>query len=164
MTPDDLAMPAFVLSIIGLVVAGVAAATSIASLVWQIIMRTRGAHRVSVRGNARMRFLDVIDGVHEETYVEVRASNSGLTAVEIQSWYILLADGTAVVRNPANNSFPPQRLPHALQPGSSVSFYMARSELLRHTPRAQLERARAGVILGTGARVLGRRGQLTIDS
>ena len=57
MQPDQYAQPAFILSIVGLAIAIIGAATGITSLVWQIITRTRGAHRVQVRVTPNMKLI-----------------------------------------------------------------------------------------------------------
>lgn len=45
---DPLALPAFILAIVGLIVATVGALTGIVSLMWQVSTRRRGAHNVRV--------------------------------------------------------------------------------------------------------------------
>lgn len=158
MVQDPFALPAFVLSIVSLVVAVIGALTGIVALVWQILTRTRGAHRVSVRAIPNMMLL--AGGATSGPYINIEVTNRGAAAVQLQNWSILLPSGNAlIIAVPA--SFPPSpALPYTLQPGTNVSFYSLASDLQEAMSLDDLPKARAVVVLGTGQRILGKRGEL----
>jgi hypothetical protein len=99
-------------------------------------------------------------GSRSGPYINIEATNRGAAAVQLQSWSILLPSGSAlIVAVPA--SFPPSpSLPHMLQPGTNVSFYSLASALEEAMSPEDLPKARVIVILGTGQRVLGKKGEL----
>lgn len=157
MVQDPYSLPAFVLSIVSLVVAVIGALTGIVALVWQILTRTRGAHRVSVRAIPNMMLF--AGGAASGPYINIEVTNRGAAAVQVQNWSILLPGGNALmIAIPA--SFPPSpALPYMLQPGTNVSFYSLASDLHEAMSLDDLPKARAVVVLGTGQRILGKRGE-----
>lgn len=159
MEPDPFALPAFVLSIVSLIVAVVGAGTGIIALVWQIITRTRGAHRIKVRVVSGMR---VVTGAGSQgPYYDIDVSNRGAAAVQIRQWSIRLPDGNGLVTIPA--AFPPQpSLPYTLEAGSSVSFYVLSSAIIEAAAGRDLSKARGTVHLGTGQIVVGKRGEIKV--
>lgn len=107
MSADPFALPAFVLSIVGLIVAVIGALTGIVALVWQIVTRTRGAHRVVVRTRSDILLMgadgsDPSDlGVDPGPYVAIEVSNRGAAAVQIRQWMVTLPDGNGLmIANP----------------------------------------------------------------
>lgn len=159
MAQDLFALPAFVLSIVSLVVAVIGALTGIVALVWQILTRTRGAHRVSVRAIPDMMVL-LSDGSTSGPFIRIEVTNRGAAAVHVQSWSILLPSGRALmIAVPA--AFPPSpALPYMLQPGTNVSFYSLSSDLQEAMEPFDLAKSRAVVVLGTGQQIRGKKGEL----
>lgn len=155
---DSFAVPAFALSVISLIVAVIGALTGITSLVWQIVTRTRGAHRVVVRANPNMMLFTGSSSYGP--FVQIEVINRGAAAVQIQSWSILLPSGTALMIA-IPESFPPSpALPYMLHPGSSVSFYSRASALEEAMEPRDLPKARAVAVLGTGQQIIGKKGEL----
>ncbi|WP_426724922.1 hypothetical protein [Curtobacterium flaccumfaciens] len=156
MSADQLAVPAFVLSIIGVVVAGVGMVTGVAALVWQIITRTRGAHRVTVEASSDIRLIGAPGGP-VGPYIQVTLRNRGAAPVDVENWFILLDDGNALFVIPA--PFPPNPpLPLSLAAGASVTFYTLASEIKKAAGKRDLSRARAAAQLATGQRVRSKKG------
>lgn len=162
MQSDPLALPAFILSIVGLCVAAIGAATGIASLVWQIVTRTRGAHRVRVRVIPGMMLIGV--GLSEGPFIEVEISNSGAAAVQIRQWSISFPDGTGMVIA-IPEALPGQpSLPYMLEAGTRASFF-TRSEAIEEALNCRdIGTARIHVYLGTGQTVRSKRGAITLGS
>lgn len=162
--PDPYALPAFIISIIGLVVACLAAVTGIASLIWQILVRTRGAHRVVVEATPNMMIMGA--GSTTGPYLQITARNRGAAPVEVSQWGIQKNDGSGdalMVVVPA--LFPPQpTLPYMLQAGSSVSFQVPVSALPTEFVDADTTAARPVVHLATGQMIKGRRGRIRFES
>lgn len=160
MAADPFALPAFVISIVGLVIASIAAATGIASLVWQITVRTRGAHSIRVEAAGGIRMVSA-EGTSPR-YVQVTVRNRGAAAVQITHWAIEISGKNALIAFPAQ--FPPQpTLPHLLEAGTSVRFYVLESELEGHMTENDVRVARPLVQLATGQKVTGRRGQVRFE-
>lgn len=141
MSADQLVVPAFVPSIIGDVVAGVGMITGVAALVRQILTRTRGADRVA-EASPDIQLIGASAGTAGR-YIQVILRNRGAAPVDVESWFILLDDGSALFVIPAR--FPPNpKLPLSLAAGASVSFYTLASEIKKATGRRDLSRARRG--------------------
>lgn len=159
MTQDPFALPAFILAIISLVVAVIGALTGIVALAWQIVTRTRGAHRIKVRAVPDMMLVSP-GSPAVGPYIQVEIINRGASAVQVQNWSILLPNGNALmIAVPA--PFPPSPpLPHLLQPGTSVSFYSLASDLEEEIKEAHRRGARAAARLATGELVRGKKGEL----
>lgn len=134
--------------------------TGIASLVWQVRMRTRGAHRVIVTASGSQMLYDLALGTKQGPFVQVDASNTGLTAVNVKSWSIAFADGMSAMQMTPSIPGLDVPLPHRLEPGSSVSFYILRSALQAQTGNRDLRTARAQVMLATGQKIASRRGAI----
>lgn len=160
MTEDPFALPAFVISIVSLVIATVGALTGVVALVWQIITRTRGAHRVRVLANPEMMIHTVGDSSSAGPYIQIQVTNRGAAAVQVQSWGVLLQGGNALMVVIPEEFPPAPTLPVWLQPGSNISFYSLASNLMESIEPDAVARARVFVNLGTGQRVIGRRGEL----
>ncbi len=161
MQTDSLAFPAFVISIIGLVVASIGAATGIAALVWQIVTRTRGAHRVKVRAVPGMML--VRGGFNEGPFIEIQISNSGAAPVQIRQWSIVFPDNTGmVVAVPELLPVQPS-LPYMLQAGTRVSFFTRTSAIAEALNGKDIRTAAVQVQLATGQTVRGRRGQINLE-
>lgn len=157
MTPDPLALPAFVISILSLVLAVVGAATGIVSLTWQIITRTRGAHRIVVVVNSKMFFIGAGAPGDDHPYIAVVIRNTGAAPVEIDSWAIRLPDGNALVTLPAQ--FPPSPdLPYMLIAGSSVTFFTLSSSIAEAAAGRDLARSWAVAHLATGQVARSKKG------
>ncbi|MCC2030907.1 hypothetical protein [Microbacterium allomyrinae] len=155
MQPDPFALPAFILSIISLVVAVIGALTGIVALVWQIITRTRGAHRVTVNvTNAVLVGYGSPDGV----MLCVEAINKGASAVRVTTWGFELPDGGGmVVTNPMSQS---TVLPHMLDGGTNAQFFVPAEFVgrgLRDRPGLSPRDLRAFVKLATGETVYAKR-------
>lgn len=154
--PDPFALPAFILATISLVVATIGALTGIVALVWQIITRTRGAHRVTVSvANSVLLGPGSPDGV----IITVEAINSGASAVQITGWGFELPNkgGGIVATIPMRQS---AALPHMLLPGTNVDFFMPATQLghaLREQGLSSADYIRAYVKLATGEKVFPRR-------
>lgn len=161
-TTDPFALPAFILSIVGLSVAIIGALTGIVSLVWQIITRTRGAHSIIVKVDAGM----MITG-REHDYGElilVTAINRGASAVQVVSWGVLDRKRKMgfVIFMPLPESTP---LPHMLQPGTSARFISRSADLgdaLRDAGFSSSAGLRAYVDLATGQRIFAK-GRIELD-
>ena len=153
---DPFALPAFILSIVGLVVASIGALTGVAALVWQINTRTRGAHRVTVEvSNAVI----VDDSDESDVMICVEAINSGASAIGISSWGFELSNkrGGFAIPNPVHPSTP---LPHMLVPGTNAKFFVPASNLgaqIKHNPDLTVRDLRAFVQLATGRKAYTRR-------
>jgi hypothetical protein len=163
MNQDPLALPAFLLSLVGLSVAVLAAATSVVSLTWQILTRTRGAHRVRVEAQSKMKFYFQGNPDPDRDYIQLRVSNAGLSPVEVRSWAIRLKDKTSlIVLNP--KPFPPSpKLPYALQPGTAIDFFLDTTDLAEGRDPSDFRGSKAVVFLSTGEIVFGRRDQIRVD-
>lgn len=158
-TSDPYALPAFVLSIVGLAVASLGAATGITSLVWQIVTRTRGAHRIRVRLSSDMYLLNGRNQVGP--YISIEIINRGASAVQVRSWSIDVGDGNSLFVVPA--LFPPQEpLPYDLKAGSSVSFVALSQALRTQFGDRSTSRARAVAHLGTGQTIFSKRGTIKL--
>ncbi|RFA17892.1 hypothetical protein [Subtercola boreus] len=159
MSPDPLALPAFIISIIGLVIAVIGAATGVVALVWQIVTRTRGAHRVVVSVNSDMQMVGA--GTGNTKCLEILVRNRGAASVQIQPWGIRLSDGNSLVVIPGDFP-PPPVLPYTLDAGTSASFY-ARAEAIADAAGVRnLATARAVVHLATGQKIIGRKGEIRV--
>jgi len=160
MDPDNLALPAFVISIVGLGVAMIGAATGVAALVWQIITRTRGSHRVVTRAHSNVMMVlgDEVLG----PFVQVEIANRGQAAVQIRSWRIQFADGSGmtVLVPPAQIVVP--SLPHLLEAGTSVSFWAPVDGLVEAHDSRDFRNARVTVSLATGQTVKSKRGVIKV--
>lgn len=160
MQPDQYAQPAFILSIVGLAIAIIGAAKGMSSLVWQIITRTRGAHRIQVRVTPKMKLIGA--PVDLGLYLQIDVINRGAAAVQFKQWSIDMADGTGLVVMPA--AFPPMpALPLMLEAGSSVSFYVPQESIRAAAKGRDLTRARAVAFLATGQKARGKRGEIVLD-
>jgi hypothetical protein len=158
MSPDPFALPAFIMSIVSLIVAVIGAATGIAALVWQIVTRTRGAHRVRVELYPNTMFFGA--GREMGPFVRIEIINRGAAPVQVRAWGIDVGDGNSlVVMNPA--PFPPSPdLPFSLELGSSQSFFSSQADLKDGLGERDPARARAFVHLATGQVVHSKRRQL----
>jgi hypothetical protein len=154
--PDAFALPAFILSIVSLVVAVIGALTGVVALIWQINTRTRGAHRVAVNvANSVFVGPSSPDGV----MICVEAINSGASPVKVTSWGFALPnrDGTMAATIPFPHSAP---LPHVLDPGTNAEFFMPAVQLghgLRQRPSLKPSDLKAFVSLATGEKVFTKR-------
>ena len=158
MQPDVFALPAFVLSIVGLIIAVIAAMTGIASLSWQITTRRRGAHNVRV--TTGMSLLDYGPAGVSDWLIGVTAANVGAAAVAVNGWGFELPSrrGNVHATAPVPGSTP---LPHTLQPGTSMTVFMRPEQLAgvlaEQHPPVDAREVRAFVSLGTGERTPAKR-------
>lgn len=145
---DVFALPAFIMSIIGLLIAGVGAVTGAIALVWQIRTRTRGAHRVFVTSGQEF----VASGASGGVYLRVAVINAGAASVQLLSCGYELPDGIGLFAYTFDPGDGP-RLPQQLEPGTQVSYRIAaieiRERLLGHVGRTEGS-IRPAVELGTG--------------
>ena len=152
MPSDPLALPAFTISIISLLI-------GLAALIWQIATRTRGAHRVVVSVNSNM---EIVGGGSRITaYLQIVIRNRGAAAVQVQSWEILLPDGNALSVDPGGLLSSPV-LPCMLEAGTSASFYVPANSIAEAAGSRDLKAARAIVHLSTGQRILGKKGEISV--
>lgn len=143
------------LSIIGTV-------TGVGSLAWQVRTFRRGGHRVIVTVQAGMMLHDMYAGKSHGPFVQVTASNVGSAPVNVASWSIRYSDGTGAMQVAAGE-FPPEvPLPHRLEAGASVLFFMRQDRMAAESGGKDLSGARAVVILATGQRVTSKR--MTVKS
>ena len=162
MQPDPFALPAFILSIVGLCVATIGAATGIAALVWQIVTRTRGAHRVKVRVIPGMMLIGA--GLSEGPFIDVEISNSGAAAVQIRQWSINFPDGTGmVVAIPEPLPVQPT-LPYMLEAGTRVSFFTRAEAIEEALNGRDISTARIHVHLATGQTIRSKRGEIALET
>lgn len=154
--PDPFALPAFILSIVGLVIATIGALTGVAALVWQIITRTRGAHRVTVEVSNAV----IVDGFDESgVIICVEAINSGASAIGISSWGFELSKNRGGFAIP-HSVHPSTPLPHMLAPGTNAKFFVPAENLgaqIRHNPGLSPRDLRAFVQLATGRKTYTQR-------
>ncbi|WP_066038642.1 hypothetical protein [Herbiconiux solani] len=163
MEPDPYALPAFILSIVSLVVAAIGAATGIAALVWQIVVRTRGAHRVRVTAASGMwRFTDE---AALGPYVGIEVRNTGAAPVQVTGWAVELPDGGKLVGVAPDPHMPNPALPHMLEAGTRATFYVRSAAIAQHAKGKDVRELRVFVDLATGKRVYSKRGQIraTLD-
>lgn len=154
---DPLALPAFIISIVGLAVATLGALTGLISLAWQMSTRRRGADRVTV--SIANSVLLGADDLGSGVLVCVEAVNSGGTAVGLNSWGFQISNGRGgfVIANPM---YPSTTLPHMLAPGSNAQFFVPAEDLgdqIRRNPGLSPRDLRAFVLLATGKKVFARR-------
>lgn len=159
MPADQFALPAFIIALVGLIIAVVAAVTGIASLWWQIVTRRRGAHNVKVTAKAALVALS--DDSVTDWQVNVRPANIGASPVSVTGWGFELPDkrGSLYQVRRDNISAP---LPHVLEPGTSIDLFMAqeavRDALSTNAPDVSPSALRAYVTLATGQTVYAKRG------
>jgi hypothetical protein len=92
-------------------------------------------------------------------YYQIDLRNRGAAAVQVLQWSIRLPDGKGLVAIPA--AYPPQpALPYMLDVGSTVSFYVLESEIVKAAGDRDLSRAQGVAHLGTGQLVKGKKGEL----
>lgn len=154
---DPLALPAFILSIVGLAVATVGALTGIVSLAWQMSTRRRGADRVTV--SIANSVLVGVDDRGSGVLVCVEAINSGGMAVGLTGWGFQLSNGRGGFTIP-NPMYPSTPLPHMLAPGTNAQFFVPAEglgEQIKHNPGLSPRDLRAFVQLATGKKVFARR-------
>lgn len=161
MQPDPFALPAFILSIVGLSVATIGAATGVAALSWQIVTRTRGAHRVKVRAIPGMMLMG--EHFNEGPFVEVQIANSGAAAVQVRQWSIVFPDKTGmVVAVPEPLPIQPS-LPYMLEAGTRVSLFTRASAVAKALNDRDIRTAQIQVHLATGQTVRSKRGQIRLE-
>ncbi|NYE19610.1 hypothetical protein [Microbacterium immunditiarum] len=160
MQTDPFALPAFILAIISLVVATIGALTGVVALVWQIITRTRGAHRVTVSvANSVL----IGDGMPDGVFISVEAINKGASAVRIINWGFQLPSGegiTVYVPVPLSTT-----LPHMLEPGTNATFFVPAANLggaIRTRDGLTPRDLRAVVGLATGEKIFAKLGSLKL--
>jgi len=150
---DPFALPAFVLSIVGLVVAVVGALTGVVSLAWQITTRRRGAYNVRVSVSSSLQMYP--DGAVSDWFVCVSPANIGASPVAVTSWGLEMPGGGSL--NQLLHVAGSAVLPHSLGPGTSINLLMAtaavRDALEEYAPGVEPSQLRAWVSLGTGERV-----------
>lgn len=162
MQTDPFALPAFIISIVGLIVAAIGAATGIAALVWQIVTRTRGAHRVKVRAVPGMMLVG--KGFNQGPFIEIQISNSGAAPVQIRQWSIVFPDKTGMlVAVPEPLPVQPS-LPYMLEAGTRVSFFTRASAIAEGLNSRDIRTAAVEVHLATGQTIRGKRGQIDLGS
>lgn len=158
MQPDPFALPALILSIVGLIIAVIGALTGLASLAWQISTRRRGAHNVRV--TTGMSLLDYGPAGVSDWLIGVTAANIGASAVAVTSWGFELPGkrGNVYATAPVPGSTP---LPHTLQPGTSMTVFMRPAQLAEvlseQRPAVHSREVRAFLSLGTGERAHAKR-------
>lgn len=149
--PDPFALPAFIIALVGLVIAVVGALTGIASLWWQIVTRRRGAHNVRVSVSAALPI--PATGEMPDWQVCVSPANIGAAPVAITGWGLEMPAkrGSLIQTKPTPFS---DSLPHMLQPGTSMSLFWPQEEvrlaIATHAPDVQASSLRPYVRLGTG--------------
>lgn len=155
---DPFALPAFILAIVGLIVATVGALTGIVSLMWQVTTRRRGAHNVRVTVGSSL--LAYGDGSVSDWLICVTAANVGAAPVTVNGWGFALPGKRGAVRQtrPLTGSTP---LPHRLEPGTSMSLFMQPAQLhgtlAEQDPPVAGRKVRAFVALGTGQEARAKR-------
>lgn len=159
---DPFALPAFILSIVSLVVATIGALTGVVALVWQIVTRTRGAHRVVVEVSNAVVVGDAValnPGGDAGVLICVEAMNRGASAISLTSWGFERVDKQGGFAIP-NVEYPSTSLPHMLLPGTSAKFFVAAQHLgdtLRLNPGLTPSDLRGFVQLATGRKAFARR-------
>jgi hypothetical protein len=157
MPADSFALPAFILSIVGLVVAVVGALTGVVSLTWQIATRRRGAHNVRITVSASL--LTYPDGTVSDWFACVSPANIGASPVAVTGWGLEMPGGGSLnqLRRVAGSA----DLPHTLEPGTSINLLMPtegiREALAEYAPGVPAERLRAWIRLGTGETVYAKK-------
>lgn len=159
MSDDPFALPAFIIALVGLIIAVVAAVTGIASLWWQIATRRRGAHNVKVTAKAALVALS--DDSVTDWQVNVRPANVGASPVSITGWgFELPGKRRSLYQVRRDHISAP--LPHVLEPGTSIDLFVAqegvRDALRTNAPDVKPSALRAYVTLGTGQTVCAKRG------
>lgn len=159
MSDDPFALPAFIIALVGLIIAVIAAATGIASLWWQITTRRRGAHNVRVTVNAAL--VTLSDDSVSDWQVKVRPANIGASPVSVTGWgFELPGKGGSLYQVRRDDFSTP--LPHVLEPGTGIDLFMAqegvRDTLRTRSPDVKPTALRAFVTLGTGETVYAKRG------
>lgn len=138
--------------------AWVGALTGVAGLIWQVLTWRRSTHRVRIR--AANSYFTYPGGELGPPQVCVDVRNAGSGAVTIETWGISGAGGGTLV--PIQPHPQSASLPHRLESGSSASFYIDADALRRHSAErgVAFRRMRPWVRLGTGQRVVSRKGLL----
>lgn len=159
MSDDPFALPAFIIALLGLIIAVVAAVTGITSLWWQIVTRRRGAHNVKVTVAAAL--VAFSDDSVSEWQVKVRPANIGASPVSITGWGFQLPGKRGSLYQARRDGISTP-LPHVLEPGTSIDLFMeqegVRDALRTNAPDVKPSSLRAYVALGTGQTVYAKRG------
>lgn len=159
MSDDPFALPAFIIALVGLIIAVIAAATGIASLLWQITTRRRGAHNVRVTVKAAL--VTLSDDSVSDWQVKVRPANIGASPVSVTGWGFELPGKRGSLYQVRRDNFSTP-LPHVLEPGTGIDLFMAqegvRDALRTKSPDVKPTALRAFVTLGTGETVYAKRG------
>lgn len=159
MSDDPFALPAFIVALVGLIIAVVAAVTGVASLWWQIVARRRGAHNVKVTVKAALVALS--DDSVTDWQVHVRPANIGASPVSVTGWGFELPDKRGSLYQIRRDHIS-KPLPHLLEPGTNIDLFMAqegvREALSKSTPDVKPSALRAYVTLGTGETIYAKRG------
>lgn len=155
---DPFALPAFIVALVGLIIAVIGALTGIASLWWQILTRRRGAHNVRVTVTSSLpvpAYGDVADW-----QVCVSPANIGAGPVSITGWGLEMPNKRGSLVQTKYSPFS-DRLPHVLQPGTSLNLFWPQGEVRQaistHAPDLAAANLRAFVRLGTGETVYAKK-------
>jgi hypothetical protein len=155
---DPFALPAFIVALVGLIIAVIGALTGIASLWWQIVTRRRGAHnvRVSVSSSLPVPAYGEVPGWQ----ACVSPANIGAAPVSITGWGLEMPNKRGSLVQTRSSPFS-QALPHVLQPGTSINLFWPQDEvrlaIATHAPDLTASELRAFVHLGTGEKIYARR-------
>ena len=156
---DPYALPAFIVALVGLIIAIFAAATGVASLAWQISTRRRGAHRIVV--TARPSLVLLSNESASEWQVCVTAANIGASPVTVNGWGLRMPNKRGSLIQTQRDPYGTP-LPHVLDPGTSLSVFLpqknVQTALAKHAPNLKPRQLRAYVQLATGQVVCAKRG------
>lgn len=136
------------------VLAVVGAVTGVIALIWQVATWRRGSHRVVVKTANSFPIGGLVETEH---LVAITAHNVGAMAVDIVAYGITAANGGNL--NDFRRSQPNGPLPHRLEPGASVDYYMNADAIREYREESgfPFSRMKPWVRLGTGKTVMSRR-------
>jgi hypothetical protein len=155
---DPFALPAFIVALVGLIIAVIGALTGIASLWWQIVTRRRGAHNVRVSVSSSLPVPAY--GEVPDWQACISPANIGAAPVSITGWGLEMPDKRGSLVQTKFSPFS-QALPHLLQPGTSINLFWPQDEvrlaIAKHAPDLKASELRAFVHLGTGEKVYAKK-------
>lgn len=161
--PDPFALPAFIVALVGLVIAVIGALTGIVSLWWQILTRRRAAHNVRVSVSSSLPVPAY--GEVPDWQACVSPANIGAAPVAITGWGLEMPNKRGSLVQTKFSPFS-EALPHLLQPGTSINLFWPQAEvrlaIATHAPDLKASQLRAFVHLGTGEKVYAKRAGIPV--
>jgi len=155
---DPFALPAFIVALVGLIIAVIGALTGIASLWWQIVTRRKGAHNVRVSVSSALPVPST--GPIPDWQVCISPANIGAAPVAITGWGLEMPDKRGSLVQTKYSPFS-DTLPQVLQPGTSISLFWPQEEvrlaISTHAPDVKAASLRPYVRLGTGETIYARK-------